>query len=175
MGERRHPNVVNVDEIEPMKQAKGGFENARKRVGFEAGGLALGCSHTEVAPGKTAFPFHYHSAIEEALYILEGTGTLRIGTEKLELRAGDYVAFPPGPNTSHALSNTGTTTLKYLALSSPATPITLDVVAYPDSKKIAFAAGVDPKKGLQSGWLFKLIKEEQPSVGYYDDEPLSKE
>ncbi|HEX4513044.1 MAG TPA: cupin domain-containing protein, partial [Polyangiaceae bacterium] len=92
MGERRHPNVVNVDEVEPMKQAKGGFENARKRVGFEAGGLALGCAHTKVEPGKTAFPFHYHSAIEEAVYILEGTGTLRIGTEKLELRRGDYVA-----------------------------------------------------------------------------------
>ncbi|HEX4513167.1 MAG TPA: hypothetical protein VH054_06510, partial [Polyangiaceae bacterium] len=64
---------------------------------------------------------------------------------------------------------------EYLALSSPATPITLDVVAYPDSKKIAFAAGVDAKKGLQSGWLSKLIKEDQPPVGYYDDEPLSKE
>jgi uncharacterized cupin superfamily protein len=175
MGDRRHPRVVNVDELEPMKQAKGGFENSRRRVGFEAGTLGLGCSYTEVPPGKTGFPFHYHSAMEEALYILEGTGTLRIGKDTVTVRPGDYVAFPPGPDTSHALTNTGSSPLRYLALSAPATPITLDVVAYPDSKKVAFAAGVDPKKGLQSGWLFKLIKEDQPQVGYYDDEPLAKE
>ena len=66
--------------------------------------------------------------------------------------------------------------LRYLALSAPATPSTLDIVGYPDSKKIGFAAGVDPAKGIRGGaWLMKLIKEEQPAVGYYDDEPLARE
>ena len=175
MAERRHPHVVNVDEIEPMKQSKGNLENHRRRVGFEAGSLGLGCSYTEVAPGKTGFPFHYHSAIEEGLYILDGTGTLRIGEDKVTVRPGDFIAFPPGPKTAHALTNTGATPLRYLALSAPYAPTTIDVVGYPDSKKLAFAAGVDPKKGLQSGWVFKIIKEEQPPVGYYDDEPLAKE
>lgn len=174
MSERRHARIVNVDEVEPMKQEKGGFKNARRRLAFAAGNVALGASHTELEPGKTSFPFHYHSAIEEALFIIEGTGTLRIGKDTVKLRAGDWVALPPGPDSSHSLTNDGTTTLRYLALSSPATPITLDVVAYPDSKKIAFAAGVDPKKGLQSGWLFKLIREEQPPLDYYEDEPLAK-
>lgn len=175
MSERRHANVVNVDEAKPMETQKGGFASKRKRLGAEAGASALGCSHMEVAPGKTAFPFHAHNALEEALYILEGSGTLRIGGDSIAVRAGDFVALLPGPATPHALTNTGKTTLAYLALSSPATPITMDVVTYPDSKKIAFAAGVDPKKGLMSAAVFKLIKEDQPKVDYYDDEPLAKE
>ena len=83
----------------------------------------------EVEPGKTAFPFHFHSAIEEALYILEGKGTLRVGADKVEVRAGDYVGLPPGPEYTHALTNTGTGALRYLTMSGPATP----VVASPQS------------------------------------------
>ncbi|HEY8040327.1 MAG TPA: hypothetical protein VIF15_11065, partial [Polyangiaceae bacterium] len=63
---RRHPHVVNIDEIAPDQQEQGGFGLRRRRLGPEAGGRALGCSHFEIAPGKTAFPFHFHSAFEEA-------------------------------------------------------------------------------------------------------------
>ena len=54
MAERRHPNIVNVDEIDPMKQAKGGFENARRRIGFEAGGLAQHIVGLAVMPAAIA-------------------------------------------------------------------------------------------------------------------------
>jgi len=174
MSEKRHPHVVHVDEVEPMDVKKGSFEFRRRRLGAAAGAVALGCSHFELPPGKTAFPFHFHTNIEEAIYVLEGKGTARMGDASVEVRAGDYLAMPAGPAAPHALTNTGTTPLRYLALSSPATPINIDVVAYPDSKKVAYAAGVDPQKGLRSAWLFKLIKEDQPSVDYYDDEPLAK-
>ena len=173
--ERRHPNVVNVEEIDHEEVGQGGFKLRRRRVGAATGARALGCSHHEVPPGKTAYPFHFHSSQEEALYVLEGTGTMRIGSDRVEVRAGDYVAFPAGPQSAHALTNTGSAPLRYLALSAPATPVTLDVVGYPDSKKIAFASGVDPMKGFRAGsWVMKLIKEDQPNVGYYDDEPLAK-
>jgi len=50
----------------------------------------------------------------------------------------------------------------------------MDIVGYPDSKKLALASGVDPVKGFRAGaWVMKIIKEEQPQVGYYDDEPLA--
>jgi uncharacterized cupin superfamily protein len=172
----RHPQVVNIDEIAPNEQGKGGFGFRCRRLGPDAGGRALGCSHFEVAPGKTAFPFHFHSAIEEAIYVLEGTGTLRVGADRVQIRAGDYVALPPGPETAHALTNTGSTSLIYLCMSGPAAPMTLDVVVYPDSKKIAFMAGVDPVKGFRGGaWAMKIVKEDQPSIGYYDDEPLAQQ
>jgi len=172
---RRHPHVVNLDEISPDQQRQGGFEFQRRRLGPEAGSRALGCSYIEVPPGKTAYPFHFHSAFEEAIYVLEGAGTLRIGSDSVSIRAGDYIGFPAGPPSAHALTNTGTTALRYLCVSAPATPATMDIVGYPDSKKIAFASGVDPVKGFRGGtWVMKLIKEEQPSIGYYDDEPLAQ-
>ncbi len=172
---RRHPNVVNVEEIEPVEQGKGHFGSRRRRLGTAAGGAALGCMHLEVAPGKTAFPFHFHSAFEEALFVIEGDGSARIGPETVAVRAGDYLVFPAGPATPHALTNTGSTPLRYLALSSPATPATLDIVAYPDSKKVAFASGVDPIKGFRGGaWVMNLIKQDQPMLDYYDDEPLAQ-
>jgi uncharacterized cupin superfamily protein len=173
---RRHPQVVNIDEVNGDEQGQGSFGFRRRRLGPQASGRALGCSHFELAPGKTAFPFHFHSAIEEAIYVLEGMGTVRTGKDSFEVRPGDYVAFPPGPDSAHALTNTGATTMRYLCLSAPATPTTLDIVGYPDSKKYAFASGIDPVKGMRAGgWVIKIIKEEQPPVGYYDDEPLAKE
>jgi uncharacterized cupin superfamily protein len=171
---RRHPHVVNLDEITPDQQDQGSFGFRRRRLGSAAAGRAIGCSYFEVAPGKTAFPFHFHSAFEEVLFLIEGTGTLRLGKDAIAVRAGDYVALPPGPETAHQLTNTGAATLRYLALAGSATPMTLDVVGYPDSKKVGFAAGVDPAKGLRSGWLMKMVKESQPDAGYFDDEPLAQ-
>jgi uncharacterized cupin superfamily protein len=172
---RRHPRVVNLEEVTPDEQGQGGFGFRRRRLGPEAGARALGCSHFELLPGKTAFPLHFHSAIEEAIFVLEGSGRLRIGKATAELRAGDFVALPPGPDDAHALSNTGTTPLRYLTLSAPAAPVTLDIVGYPDSKKVAFASGVDPAKGLRSAWLMKIVREDAPSLGYYDGEPLAQD
>jgi uncharacterized cupin superfamily protein len=170
---KRHPQVVNIDEVAPREATQGGFGYRTRRLAPEAGGRAIGCSHYELPPGQTSFPFHFHSAIEEVLYILEGTGTLRVGKDEVALRAGDYVALPPGPEHAHTLT-AGAAALRYLCLSGPAAPTTWDVVGYPDSRKLAVAAGADPTKGIRSGWVFKLIKEDQPAVDYYDDEPLAK-
>jgi uncharacterized cupin superfamily protein len=173
---RKHPHVVNVEEAPLREEKRGGFEFRARRLGAAVGARSLGCSYFELPAGKTAFPFHFHSAIEEAIFVLEGHGTLRIGGEKVELRPGDYVAFLPGPEAPHQLTSSKDVPMRYLCLSGPATPTTMDIVAYPDSKKIAFAAGIDPVKGLRAGgWFLKIIKEEQPPVEYYDGEPLSKE
>ena len=172
---RRHPRVVNIDEISPDEQGHGSFGFRRRRLGPEAGGRAIGCTHFELAPGQTAFPYHFHSAFEEAIYVLEGTGSARVGKDQLEVRAGDYLAFPAGPECAHAVTNTGTSPLRYLCVSGAATPTTMDIVGYPDSKKFAFASGVDPIKGFRAGaWVMKLVKEDSPAVGYYDDEPLAQ-
>lgn len=173
--ERRHPRVVNVEEVAPREMGKGGFGHHARRLGSEAGG-ALGCSHYEVQPGKTAFPYHFHSAIEEALYVLEGSGSLRIGKDTVQVRAGDFIAFPPGPANAHALTNTGNAPLRYLALSGLPMTSTLDIVGYPDSKKVAMAAGVTPGKTMrESAWVMKIVKDDVPSAEYFEDEPLAKE
>lgn len=172
---RRHPLVLNVEEVSPQSERRGAFDRESRRLGSSAGSLALGCSHYELAPGKTAFPYHFHSGTEEALYVLEGTGSLRIGKDRVEVRAGDYVALLPGPDFAHALTNSGEAPLRYLCMSSPTAPVSLDVVGYPDSGKIGIAAGTDPAQGFRGNtWVLKLIREDLPTLDYYEGEPLAR-
>ena len=160
---RRHPNVVNLSEVKGAPFSRGkrfGFTN--KVLGRATAAQGIGCSWYEVPPGRAAFPNHFHCSNEEALFILDGTGTLRIGSESVELRAGDYVALPPGPDCSHQLLNNGDAPLRYLCLS---TQLRTEVVGYPDSKKIA-AMGMPPSAGSQPFWI-RAIFEEKSAVDYY--------
>jgi uncharacterized cupin superfamily protein len=175
MSERRHPNVVHIDDVTPREPSRGKLGFRGRRLGPEAGGRALGVTYIELAPGKTAFPNHWHSAIEEGIYVLEGTGTMRIADKTVPVHPGDYIALPPGPATTHQLTNTGAVAMRYLALSAPAAATTMDVVVYPDSNKVSYATGVDPVKGFAGGTWILGIHKQQPPVDYYLDEPLAQE
>jgi uncharacterized cupin superfamily protein len=171
----KRTHVANIEDVKPSEMGKGKLGHRLRRLGAEAGGKGLGCSYIEVEPGMTGFPNHWHSALEEAVYILEGQGTLRLGDETIEVRTGDYIALLPGPQLSHAIANTGSSTLRYLAISGSANAPTLDILGYPDSKKLAFASGVEPgtRAWQDKAWVMKLIKEDQPRLDYYDNEPLA--
>lgn len=165
MSERRHPNVVHESEVQAQESKTGtrfGFKS--RRLGAATGARGIGCSVYEVEPGRTAFPAHYHCANEEAIYVLSGTGTLRLGDEKVELRAGDFVTLLTGPEHPHQLVATGSETLRYLCMS---TLITTEVVGYPDSKKIAAVHMESP-----TAWPAKLrvIFKEDSQVQYFDGE-----
>ncbi len=163
---KKHTNVTHISEVEPRVADKGKFAFTGKRLGPTSGAKALGCSWYEVPPGKTAFPNHYHCANEEGVFILEGTGEARIGKDKVNVEPGDYIAYPPGPEYSHSLKNTGKGPLRYLCLS---TMITTEIVGYPDSKKLAGAGLFDPATGIMGAKVRFIIKE-QPSVDYYEGE-----
>jgi uncharacterized cupin superfamily protein len=135
----------------------GKFKFRRKRLGAAAGGKAIGTSWFELPPGKRAFPFHFHLANEEAIYILEGEGTLRLGEETHPLRAGDYVTFNPGPP-GHQVINTGSALLRYLSFSTMLEP---EVAVYPDSKK----TGV-----LARRMGFASVHKDGNEVDYYEGE-----
>jgi uncharacterized cupin superfamily protein len=97
------------------------------------GANKLGYNVTEIAPGKRAFPFHYHRANEEMFFVIEGNGELRYGETRHPLRAGDIMACPTsGPEGAHQIINTGTGTLKILAVSTAITP---ELCHYPDTGK----------------------------------------
>ena len=163
---RRHARVVNLDEVEPMERTKGRFGAKSKRLGAPAGAKAIGFNWMELQPGRTSFPFHWHAGIEEGLYVLAGTGELRIGNDKVPVRAGDYAAFPAGPENAHTLTNTGNVPLQYLSFSNQNTT---DVIGYPDSKKLAFGAMPDPSTWPNGMWVRKLIRD-QESVDYFEGE-----
>jgi uncharacterized cupin superfamily protein len=91
MIERRHPCVVNVNEVEPRTLSKGNrFGATMRSLGRAAEANRIGCTHYEVPPGRTAFPHHYHCVNDEAIYVLEGEGTLRIGDATTKLGVGDW-------------------------------------------------------------------------------------
>jgi uncharacterized cupin superfamily protein len=161
---RRHPNVINLMEAEARPMSRGArFGCVTRLLGRAAGGRGVGASWYEVQPGRTAFPAHWHAANEEALFILEGSGTLRIGKETVAVREGDWVTFPPGPDFAHQLVNDGDEPLRYLCLS---TLVTTEIVGYPDSGKV----GVASVGGGGSPWMRALFRMEAQIADYYDRE-----
>lgn len=115
------------------------FRRARLAADTEA--EDIGCSLHEIPAGEGAWPYHYHTANEEAIYVLAGAGQIR-GPEGHEpLEAGDYVVLPADESGAHRVVNDGEATLRYLAISTMREP---DVLRYPDSGKFGVYAGAPP-------------------------------
>jgi len=161
---RRHPNVLNLSEAESRTASRGDrFAYTSKMLGRTAGGRGIGASWYEVPPGRTAFPAHWHTANEEAIFVLEGRGALRIGKETVALRSGDWVTLPVGPDHAHQLVNDGDAPLRYLCFS---TLETTEIVGYPDSDKI----GVMSVAGGPTPWVRALFRMGEQVTDYYDGE-----
>src|SRR5262245_6338936 len=161
--ERRHPNVVNIEEVELNEVKKGQHHVRNRRLGTAAAGAQIGATLTELPPGAVSYPYHYHCANEEAIYVLSGSGTIRIGETRVAVRAGDWIALPVGPDHAHQTINDGKEPLIYLCVS---TAHKCEVVGYPDSKKVAMWAGPSPVKP----WV-RQIHREGETLDYWDSEP----
>lgn len=130
----RPGNVVNQDQVEVKRQSHGDrFEFLRRQLGAATGGKKIGASLVELPPGKRSWPFHAHHANEEALFILEGEGVLRLPSGEVPVRAGHYIAFPVGPEHAHQMINRSDKPLRYLVLSTMAP---LEITEYPDTGKV---------------------------------------
>ena len=154
-------NLAHADEIPWSELTRGKFRFKRKLLGEKTGATKLGCSLYEVPSGASAWPAHFHYANEEAIYVIAGAGTLRLGEREVTLRAGDFVTFLPGPAHSHRLINTSDAPLTYLCFSTMIEP---EVCIYPDSKKTA--VGVGPRGKRVFAASFRLSS----GVDYYQDE-----
>ena len=157
-GRNMNMKKTSLLQCDTATQDRGNFAFKRKRLGAGVGAKGLGTSWFEIAPGKKAFPFHFHLANEEAIFVLEGEGTLRSGSEEHPLRPGDYVSFSPGPP-GHQVLNRGSVPLRYLALSTMIEP---EVAVYPDSKKIGVLA--------RKTHSIASVHKEDAAVDYYEGE-----
>jgi uncharacterized cupin superfamily protein len=88
----------------------------------------LGCNLYEVPPGHRAWPYHYHLANQEAIYVLEGSGMLRIGGQEIAVAQGDYVALPTGETGAHQILNNSNEVLRYLCFTTMVEP---DIISLP--------------------------------------------
>ena len=130
----------------------------RKELGAAVDADDLGCSLYEMPPGTRAWPYHYHTANEEAIYVLAGEGLLRAEDGEHDLRAGDFVTLPADESGGHRVVNDGDDTLRYLMVSTMNEP---DVTIYPEMEKFGVYVGSPPGG-----------RDERTFEGYYpmDDE-----
>jgi uncharacterized cupin superfamily protein len=134
-------NIANA----PMSDNRnaGRYATKRARITDMTGMEKLACSLYSAPPAHTAFPYHTHANAEELCAILEGKGMPRQDGVEYPIKAGDIIAAPV--TTAHQLLNTSNSDLKYLCVASNEA---VDIVLYPDSKKIgALADGfADPAR-----------------------------
>jgi uncharacterized cupin superfamily protein len=132
---------VNESDLDWSTLDGGDTDVRRKQLAAAAEGEAIGCSLYELPAGDRSWPYHYHTANEEALYVLDGAGTVRLAGEELALAAGDYVALPADRGGAHRVVNDGDDALRYLMVSTMVEP---DVTVYPDSEKVGVFVGAPP-------------------------------
>jgi uncharacterized cupin superfamily protein len=161
------PHVIRSAALKWEKDSKGDrFGWRRKSLAAAAGGKKLGCSLYELPPGKRSWPYHYHCANEEAIYVLEGEGTLRLAGREHAIGAGDYVALPVGRDGAHQIVNASEKPLRYLCLSTMIEP---EVAVYPDSGKVGLFAGSAPGGRREDRHLFVFLRSD-PKLDYWDGE-----
>ena len=155
--------IMNLDEaVFDDVEENGIYTSKRATIGAHIGARKLGYNLTVLPPGKVQCPFHNHHGEEEMFLILEGEGELRFGDQRYPLRANDVIACPTGgPEVAHQIVNTGTTTMRYLSLSTVAE---VEACEYPDSGKVLVFADAPGKLRLR-----KMIRAET-TVDYYDRE-----
>jgi uncharacterized cupin superfamily protein len=160
-------NVWDVDWGEPAD-----FEAAAEAAGYTGvrgqrlrrqPGATLSAAVWELEPGATQAPYHFHHGGEELLIVLRGTPTLLSPAGERELREGEVVHFPRGPEGAHQLSNRSGEVARYVLAAAQGTP---EVIEYPDSGKIATMARTETSAG---GPLF-TINRLADAVDYFDGE-----
>jgi uncharacterized cupin superfamily protein len=155
--------IMNLDEVEfDDVEENGIYTSSRGQISDHIGAQRLGYNLTVLPPGKVQCPFHNHHGEEEMFFILEGEGELRFGNERYPIRKHDVIACPPGGvDVAHQIINTGTTTMRYLSLS---TLVDIETCEYPDSGKVLIVVGERGPPRLR-----KMFRAEN-TVDYYDRE-----
>lgn len=155
--------LMNLDEVVFDDVEENGFyTSSRGRISDHIGACRLGYNLTVLPPGKAQCPFHSHRGEEEMFFIIEGEGELRFGDQRYPIRKHDVIACPTGgAEVAHQIVNTGSTTMRYLALSNL---VEIEACEYPDSQKVLVVAEPRGARGLR-----KMFRAET-TVDYYDRE-----
>lgn len=133
------------------------FEYNKRKLIPRAEGRQCVVSVYEVPPGKSAYPYHYHTQNEESFYIISGTGLLKTSSGEKQVSEGDFIFFPANEKGAHKLTNNSNTDkLVYLDFG---TNNSIDVAFYPDSGKIGIW-------GNNINQLYRV----NDQVDYYDNE-----
>ena len=114
-------------------------------MGRSSARASTSCSRAS-APSRTTTS----TGAEEWLLVVAGRPTLRDPEGEHELRPGDVVCFPEGPEGAHQIRNDTDEPIRVLIASTKSLP---DAAVYPDSGKIGIWTGndADPPRLFQIG------------------------
>ena len=143
-----HESDIAWDE----EEREGGMDFRQKRLAGAAGAEELGVSLYEIEPEGTAWPYHYHYANEEGLFVLDGTITVRDPDGTYEVDAGGYVAFRTGEEGAHELINETDETVRLLLVATMEHP---DVEVFPESDTIGLMVGGAPGEAVEFAKYFR--------------------
>ena len=155
MSEIKHSKIEDIPASHKCDHE--GYEYFRRKfIPFGGAKNAL-VSIYEIPPGKSAYPYHYPHKNEETYYILSGEGILKTPEGEREVKAGELLFFPAGPEGAHKLTNLSETEmLTYIDFD---VVHDIDIAVYPDSGKI----------GIWGMGINKIYPQDA-DVDYYDGE-----
>ena len=160
----RKINIKDIPE-ESWSSPKGKFNGSGKEISIALGRKPLSTDFKErhpfdveicrIPPGKSAYPYHSHSAQWEFYHVISGQGIVRHKDGTTAIEAGDAFIFQPGQ--PHELINPDSESGQDLVLYVVADNPMSESCYYPDSKKwIVYS----PER--------RLIRSE--ALDYYDGE-----
>jgi uncharacterized cupin superfamily protein len=148
----RPPNVVALEDVEAVVRRRGRTDLVKRDLGRAAGSVTSGLTWVRIAPGAESYPPHCHSAEEELLVVLAGSGVVRLGEEEGAVSRGSVFARPAGTGVPHSFV-AGPEGLSVLAYGQRDPR---DVCWYPRSQKLSL-------RGV--GAMFRVER-----VDYWDGE-----
>ena len=113
----------------------------------------LGATLYELDPGNFVV-LHFHHAWDELLIVLGGRPTLRTGEGERQLKEGEVVFFPTGPEGVHGLRNDTGEAVRYVMVSTLGYP---EVAEYPELKQITAQAPTGSQTGERQ-WLIHDVQ-----------------
>lgn len=133
----RPPGIVAVADVEGEARRRGDTGIVRRNVGIALRSRTTGMRLLEIDPGMHGYPAHCHAAEEELFVVLEGSGTLLLGSDEHPVRRGHVVSRPAGTGVAHRFraGERGMTVLAYGERKPD------DVAWYPRSRKV-FMRGI---------------------------------
>jgi uncharacterized cupin superfamily protein len=143
----RDPRIANLEDAPWEAFGRGPHGGERRRLSRRTGAEQLGYSLYRIAPGRQAFPFHFHHVNEEFFFVRRGHGRLRTIDGERDVGPGDAFLCRAAAGGAHSVANVGDAALEYFALSTMAEP---EVLEYPDTGEthvmVGAAPGGDPRR-----------------------------
>jgi uncharacterized cupin superfamily protein len=145
--------VTQLEEISSRER----YRWRATQVGHEIGAELIGATLYELDDDSDwTFPYHFHYGVEEMMFVVAGTPTLRTAGGERLLEPGDMACFPSGERGAHSIRGPG----RVLIVSTNRTP---SISIYPDSDKVGVRP---PADGEDTTLNFRR----RDAVDYWDGE-----